>query len=45
MATCRECGAENIIQYRCETCGNYGCRECGDHCVGCTSAMDEVAGQ
>lgn len=42
MATCRECGAEHIVQYYCETCGNYGCRECGDHCPGCTCAMDMV---
>jgi len=42
MATCRECGAEDIIRYYCETCGNYGCRECGDHCPGCTCAMDKV---
>lgn len=42
MATCRECGAEHIVQYHCELCGNYGCIECGDHCLGCTNHMEEV---
>jgi len=42
MATCRECGAEHIVQYYCELCGNYGCRECSDHCSGCTNRMEEV---
>ena len=42
MATCRECGAENVIERYCELCGNYGCREYGDHCPGCTNHMDEV---
>ena len=42
MATCRECGAEDVIERHCELCGNYGCIECNDHCPGCTNHMEEV---
>ncbi len=42
MATCRECGAENVIARYCETCDNYGCIECNDHCPGCTNHMEEI---
>lgn len=42
MATCRECGAENVIARYCELCGNYGCIECNDHCPGCTNHMEEL---
>ena len=42
MATCRECGAEHVIEHHCELCGNYGCIECNDHCPGCTNHMQEV---
>ena len=41
MAECPECEAEHVVVYYCETCGNYGCTECGDHCRGCHTAMDE----
>jgi len=46
MVECRECGAKNVVQYYCETCGNYACFECsGDvipHCSGCTCSMDRL---
>ena len=42
MATCRECGTQNVVERYCELCGNYGCIECNDHCPGCTNHMEEL---
>ena len=46
MRDCPECGAENVIVYHCELCGNYACSECSEggipHCSGCTNSMEEM---